>query len=221
MNSDSSNREEIALPPQDPQPSPPTLENPKSSSFACSVFEILEMFAWSVFAVLILFTFCFRLTNVEGESMENTLQNGEKLLVYNLGYEPKQDDIIVFHMTKPEVGLEKAMVKRVIATGGQLLRIDFTKQEITVDGVLYEDSHAVLKSIRGDIDLDYYLLTANHYYDQKYDIFEARIPEGMLFVMGDNRNNSKDSRNSDVGFIDERSVLGKVFLRIYPFTLFG
>ncbi|MBR2721865.1 MAG: signal peptidase I [Clostridia bacterium] len=199
-----------------PEEQPPK----KKNAVAATVFEILEMFSWSVFVVLLLFTFCLRLTNVEGSSMENTLDNGEKLLIYGLWYEPKQDDVIVFHMTNPEAGLEKAIVKRVIATGGQHLRIDFEKQEIYVDGVLYPDSHAVLKSPLDGSVVDYYMLTANHYYDQRHNVFEAVVPDGTLFVMGDNRNNSLDSRNARVGFVDERSVLGKVFLRVFPFTFF-
>ncbi len=191
-----------------------------SSSFAKSAFEILEMFAWSVFVVLLLFTFCLRLTRVDGSSMENTLLDGQNLLVTNIAYTPKQDDIIVFHITNPEDGLEKAMVKRVIATGGQHLRIDFNTGEITVDGEVYQDEHAVLKDLGGR-HLGYYLLSANHHYSLTEDLFEATVPEGTLFVMGDNRNNSKDSRNSDVGFVDERSVLGKAIVRIYPFTVFN
>lgn len=192
----------------------------RESSFAQSAFEILEMFAWSVFVVLLLFTFCLRLTRVDGSSMENTLLDGQNLLVTNIAYTPKQDDVIVFHITNPEDGLEKAMVKRVIATGGQHLRIDFNTGEITVDGEVYKDEHAVLKDLSGR-HLGYYLLSANHHYSLTEDLFEATVPEGSIFVMGDNRNNSKDSRNSDVGFVDERSVLGKVILRIYPFTVFN
>ena len=192
----------------------------QKSPMIITAFEILEMFAWSVFVVLLLFTFGLRLTRVDGSSMENTLYDGQKLIVSSFAYTPKQDDIIVFHMTKPDKGLEKAMVKRVIATGGQKLRIDFKAKEITVDGVPYEDSHRILKNFNGAT-IDYYSLRADHYYDMKQEVFEATIPEGTLFVMGDNRNNSKDSRNSDVGFVDERSVLGKVVFRVFPFDFFA
>ena len=79
------------------------------------VFDILEMFAWSVFVVLLLFTFAVRLCRVEGSSMENTLYEPQKLLIYGINYTPKQDDIVVFHLTQPEDNLEKTVVKRVIA----------------------------------------------------------------------------------------------------------
>ncbi len=186
-----------------------------------SVFDVLEMFAWSVFAVMILFTFCVRLCRVEGQSMENTLQNGEHLLLYSLGYTPQQDDIIVFHLTG-EDKLEKTLVKRVIATEGQSLVIDFAACTVTVDGKLYADSHAVLKSIRNDQLIDKYTLRADsspYYNAATQTLTIEEIPDGMLFVMGDNRNNSKDSRDPSVGLVDERCVLGKVILRLSPFTV--
>ncbi len=195
------------------------LPEPKPS-FARSAFEFLEMFAFSVFAVLIIFTFCIRLCRVDGSSMENTLHTKESLLLSNIAYTPEQDDIIVFHITNEQDNMEKTMVKRVIATGGQELVIDFNTGIITVDGVVYEDSHRVLKDLNGRT-LDYYTLYANHHYNMATNVLTATVPEGYVFVMGDNRNNSKDSRNSDVGFVDERCILGKVILRLSPFTRFN
>ena len=181
------------------------------------VFDILEMFALSVFAVLIIFTFLVRLCRVEGGSMENTLYNGQYLLLYSLGYTPKQDDIVVFHVTD-ESGNGKTMVKRVIATGGQTVEINFESCEILVDGVPYDDAHAVLKNRFTDDITGAYDLFANHHYDSATKTLSATVPEGTLFVMGDNRNNSKDSRNDEIGFIDSRTVLGKAVLRLHPFT---
>ena len=124
---------------------------PKKDGAVSFLFDILEMVAWSVFVMLLLFTFAFRICRVEGSSMENTLHENETLLTYNLAYTPKQDDIIVFHLTKPEINMEKTLVKRVIATGGQTLTIDYDNREIYVDGVLYADSHRVLKSFSDEI----------------------------------------------------------------------
>lgn len=190
------------------------------SPFLQTAFEFLELFAFSVFAVMLLFTFCFRLCRVEGSSMENTLASGESLLISGIGYTPKQDDIIVFHLTDHDNHMEKNMVKRIIATGGQELTIDFNTGIITVDGVEYEDSHRTLKDLNNR-KVSYYSLFANHYYDRSTGIFHATVPEGTVFVMGDNRNNSKDSRNMEIGFVDERCILGKVLFRLSPFTVLG
>lgn len=199
-------------------------EAPQKNGFASTLFDVLEMFAWSLFAVFILFTFTIRLCRVDGSSMENTLYEGENLLVYSLGYTPEQDDIIVFHMTKPEADLEKTLVKRVIATGGQSVFINFNTGEISIDGVRYEDTHAVLKDLQTQKELGFYensdyLCLGNPYYNELENTLSVTVPENHLFVLGDNRNNSKDSRNPDILFVDERCVLGKVVLRLSPFTV--
>ncbi|MBQ8432249.1 MAG: signal peptidase I [Clostridia bacterium] len=183
-----------------------------------TLFEYVELFGWSIFIVMMLFTFVIRLCRVDGASMENTLYNGQVLLVSDLGYTPAQDDIIVFHLTQGEE--EKALVKRVIATEGQNVVINFATKEIFVDGILYADSHRILKNLSGQV-LDYYYLYAEHSYDGLTQTFSATVPEGHLFVLGDNRNNSKDSRDTEIGFIDSRCVLGKAIVRISPFTLFS
>lgn len=184
------------------------------------LFDVLEMFAWSLFVVFMLFTFSVRLCRVDGSSMENTLFGNENLLVHSIGYTPKQDDIIVFHLTKPEVGLEKTLVKRVIATGGQSVSFSYQTGEIYVDGELYEDSHAVLKSFSGSISGVYDRNYPDHHYNYHTKTMSFTVPEGTLFVLGDNRNDSKDSRNADIMFVDESCVLGKVFMRLSPFTIF-
>ena len=193
---------------------------PLAKKAASSIFEIVEMFAWSVFVVLIVFTFFFRLCRVDGGSMENTLYDKQNLLLYSFNYTPQQDDIVVFHLTNPEDNLEKTMVKRVIATGGQTVEINFKTAKITVDGVEYADSHAVLKDRFTDEIINKYTLTAEHNYNAATQTFSATVPEGHVFVMGDNRNNSRDGRDADVGFIDERCILGKAICRIVPFTLY-
>jgi len=213
---------EPILPEEEISPEPESQPEPKNPtrSLAAVLFDYLEMFAWSVFAVLILFTFAIRLCRVDGQSMENTLENGQNLLLYNIAYTPRQDDIVVFHLTKPEVGLQKTLVKRVIATGGQKVEVNFRECTVTVDGERYADSHSILKNF-SDVKIGYYTLTAEHDYNAATGIFSVTVPEHCLFVMGDNRNNSKDSRDNDVSFIDERCVLGKAVLRLYPFTVFS
>ena len=196
-------------------------KEPLFRRFVKNAFDYLELFAFSVFAVLIIFTFSVRLCRVDGESMENTLYHGENLLLYSLAYEPQQDDIVVFHLTDTSSNMQKTLVKRVIAVGGQDVVIDTKALTITVDGELYEDSHRVLKDRGTDIETNRYDNLFSTNYDFSTGIYRATVPEGKVFVLGDNRNNSKDSRNPDIGFIDERCILGKVVLRLAPFTVFS
>ena len=185
------------------------------------LFDALEMFAWSLAILLVLFTFVLRICRVEGASMENTLYDGENLLLYSFFYEPQQDDIIVFHLTNGDSNLEKMLVKRVIATGGQTVKIDFANNTITVDGKIYADENAVLKN-SSDIIIDRYInFRPDWNYDPQSDTLTATVPEGHLFVLGDNRNFSRDSRDSGIMFVDERCVLGKVIVRVSPFTVFS
>ena len=185
------------------------------------LFDALETFAWSLAILLLIFTFVLRLCRVEGSSMENTLFEGESLLLYSLFYEPEQDDIVVFHLTDEESNLEKTLVKRVIATGGQTVEIDFKNNKITVDGVLYADEHAVLKNTADKIVDEYMYFRPDWNYSSITDTMTLTVPEGYIFVLGDNRNFSRDSRDSSIMFVDERCVLGKVIVRIAPFTVFS
>ena len=194
---------------------------PKKEEAGGFLFDALEMFVWALAILLLVFTFAFRLCRVEGASMENTLYNGENLLLYSFAYEPRQDDIVVFHLTDAEPNLEKMLVKRVIATGGQTVSINFKNNTITVDGVLYEDEHATLKNNANKIVEQYLYFRPDWKYDSKTDSMTVTVPEGHLFVLGDNRNFSRDSRDSDIMFVDERCVLGKVILRVVPFTVFS
>ena len=199
------------------QQSVPTTKKEGVSGF---LFDALEMFAWSLAILLLLFTFVLRLCRVDGASMENTLYDGENLLLYSLFYEPQQDDIVVFHLTGEGKNLEKMLVKRVIATGGQTVEIDFKNNKITVDGVLYEDEHAVLKNSADAIVNQYLYFRPDWKYEHATDTMTVTVPQGHLFVLGDNRNFSRDSRDSDIMFVDERCVLGRVIARVAPFTLF-
>lgn len=179
-------------------------------------FDYLEIFAISIITVLIIFTFCFRLCRVTGDSMNKTLFDGELLVTSDLFYEPEQNDIIVFHLSNNYY--KESIVKRVIALEGQTVEINFTKGEVKVNGVLMDDSFVYLDDGSYDVRYDF----NQNFIDTDGDevIFRATVPEGKIFVMGDNRNGSSDSRSSRIGFVDKDCVIGKALFRISPFTTF-
>ena len=166
-------------------------------------FDLIEMFVYMLVAIMLLSAFVFRHSVVDGGSMEDTLYDDEHLIITNLFYEPKQYDIVVCE--DYTTGLKKPIIKRIIATEGQTVRV-VSMDEVYVDGELIDTSFIL-------IDGKEELALQNRY------PIECVVPEGEVFVMGDHRNSSLDSRV--LGTIDEDAILGKVVLRFYPFDRFG
>ena len=167
-----------------------------------------ETYDWiqSVISALIicvcLFTFCIRLIDVVGTSMVPTLRDGNKMLVSGLFYEPKRGDVVVFK--KDQYDPQKALVKRVIAVEGDTINIDFDKGIVYVNGEPVEEDYIAE-------------LTKN-----KLDFIGPKtVPESCVFVMGDNRNGSRDSRDSRIGMVDKRLIIGRAYTVVYPFDNFG
>ena len=184
-----------------------TEKQPKNNKFdmLSELFDWLEVFVLSISFVFILFTFIFRVAVVDGPSMMNTLHHGESLVITNLFYEPEQGDVIVFQ--SPSIGFEEPLVKRIIATEGQTVEIDFQNWAVYVDGEELDEPY--VRRIMG--------VPMNGWsYGESYT-----VPEGCVFVMGDNRNDSKDSRAPIIGAVDERYILGKVVFRFYPLSELG
>ena len=172
-----------------------------------SLFEWYDSILKALIIILILITFFFKVCTVVGNSMNNTLYNNERIVISNFLYTPKENDIIVFHQTG-EI-LNEPCVKRVIATGNKWVKIDYDNKILYVssDNIFNEDDI---------VDESTYAFFDTDNYRHQSGIYEIYVPEGKLFVMGDNRNNSLDSRYSSIGLIDEKTVLGKVIFRIAP-----
>ena len=214
----------------DSSPALHKVELPLSIRAAREALDWFSNAVWAVAFVILLLTFVVRVAQVDGSSMYKTLHGTDRvyigateeerklahvdsLFVSNLFYTPKQGDIVVFQSPDSSVG--EPIIKRVIATAGQTVRIDYNTSTVTVDGKVPEkESCAYFSGGSMKAYLQGWGLDEN-------GIFEYTVPEGYLFVMGDNRNNSKDSRSTDIGPLDERFVFGHVLIRFLPFSEFG
>lgn len=173
------------------------------------ILDWLETLVLYCFIALLLFSFVFKLVIVDGDSMLPTLENGQRLIVSNLFYTPKNGDIIIFNNENPR--LNKTLVKRVIATEGQTISIDFNNGIVKVDGEVIDEPY-IKDATKVPENFD-------TFYTKNSD-GSVTVPEGYVFVMGDNRMNSTDSRSSAVGFVSVDSIIGRTIFRLYPFTRF-
>ena len=165
-------------------------------------YDWIQSLISALLICVLVFVFVLRIMDVHGTSMFPTLNNGDKVLVSDLFYEPARGDIVVFK--KDSYDDNKALVKRVVAVAGDVVNIDFERGVVYVNGeALEEDYIDVLTTTKIDF------------------IGPQTVPDNCLFVMGDNRNASTDSRDKRIGMVDKRLVIGKVLLVIYPFSSFG
>ncbi len=183
-----------------------------------ALFDFIELFVFTLAAVLIITAFLVRHSVVDGDSMMDTLHDKENLLISNLFYDPKPGDIIV--VEDFSTALKKPIVKRVIAVGGQTVRVQ--KDGVYIDGEREKGEDYIFID---EVNYEYEVYPSSALGDNDTlvyvpgEYYEFTVPDGELFVMGDHRNKSTDSR--DIGTVDEDAVLGRVILRFYPFDKFG
>ena len=174
-------------------------EQEKQTAKGRDLYEWVQSLVGSVLVVVAIFTFVIRMMGVDGHSMLNTLQHGDRLLVVNsmLYHDYKYGDIVI--LRKNGVFDDDPIVKRVIAVEGQTVDIDFTEGIVYVDGEALEEDY-----IREPT------------YTAEGTEFPLTVPEGSIFGMGDNRNGSSDSRDYRLGTVDTRYVIGKAAFLIFP-----
>ena len=174
------------------------------------VMDTCESVVVAMFVVLLIFTYLFSVAVVEGDSMLPTLQDADRLLLINFA-DPEPGDVVVLNsdsaytfdaagQIREDGGLGKKIVKRLIAEANQTVDIDFAAGIVYVDGKPLAEPYTSTLTTR----------------DEGAFTYPITVPEGYVFVLGDNRSVSKDSRHPDVGLIPEEDIVGKVWLRVYP-----
>lgn len=168
--------------------------------FLETAYDIASILLTAILAVGIIFTFFFKISTVSGQSMENTLHDGDSLIISSITTEIEQGDVVV--ISQPNA-YSLVLIKRVIAVGGQTVEFDHETGKTIVDGKIIDEPY-----VKEHVDYTY-SMTKKYY-----------VPEGKIFVMGDNRNHSADSRDIMVGMIDEDYVMGKVVYKFGDTKLF-
>ena len=174
----------------------------KEASVRVDLYEWIQSLMTALVICMAVFIFCVRTIDVSGSSMFPTLHDGDKMLVSNLLYKPKAGDIVVFKTDNYDP--ERALVKRVIATEGQEISIDFDRGVVYIDGLPVEEDY-IAELTKTKLDF----------------IGPQTVPEGCMFVMGDNRNASTDSRKKEIGMVDRRMLLGRAYYVIFPMSDMG
>ena len=176
--------------------------------YVSEMVDWLDAMVVTIFCIVLIFTFAFRMVGVEGTSMLETLQNGDKVVLSNLFYTPDKGDIVVISRTNQQLENGESpepLIKRVIALEGDT--VDLREGSVYVNDELIEEPYleeGTLTEPRG-----YYGIS-----------FPVEVPEGCVFVLGDNRGVSNDSRSADVGMVDSHYILGKAVLRVWPISSF-
>ena len=170
---------------------------PQDQQTRLDLYDWIQSLMVALVICVALFIFVVRVIDVSGSSMFPTLHNGDKMIVSGLFYKPKYGDVVVFKTDTYDPN--KALVKRVIATEGQEISIDFDRGVVYIDGTPLEEDY-IAELTKNKLDF----------------IGPQKVPEGCVFCMGDNRNASTDSRKKEIGMVDERMILGRAFYVAFP-----
>ena len=169
-----------------------------------NLYDMASVLTVALVTIMLIFTFVFRIVGVVGSSMVPTLHDGDWLMVSAYDREPQYGQVVI--VTQPN-WFDEPIVKRIIATENQVVDIDFYKGDVYVDGVLLDEPYISTPTTnKGSVEMPVY------------------VPEGCVFVMGDNRLGSLDSRDKrigDNGIIDNRYILGHAIFRFMPFDKMG
>ena len=176
-------------------------KNPSGAKGRAEVYDWIQCIIFALVFCVLLFVFAVRMVNVVGHSMVPTLEQSDKVVISNLFYHPKQGDVVVL---RKQTLMQEPIVKRIIATEGQTVDIDFD------DGVVYVDGKALDEP---------YVNEPVH--DRENFEGKITVPEGCVFVMGDNRNRSLDSRSLMLGDVDTDLIMGRAFVRLFPIKNFA
>lgn len=163
------------------------------------IYDGIAVIVYALAFVVLLFTIVFIRVRVDGTSMAKTLNNQDRLIACNINYKPKIDDIVVVELTHQQ----KPMVKRIIAVGGQTINIDYASHRVYVDDELQHEE---------------FINEPTAFMGINPVSMPIKVPEDCVFVMGDNRNESIDSRSSEVGLVNLNQIRGKVLFRYYPYN---
>lgn len=176
-------------------------EKTEQPSMKAEIYDMMKSIVIAMIVCVLLFVFVAKVVTVDGSSMNPTLVHGDKLLITNHVDSYEYGDVVVF--VAPDF-MDEPLIKRVIATEGQLVEINFKKGIVKVDEQVLDEPYIAEP-------------TAD---EQDYDgPFE--VPKGCVFVMGDNRNHSTDSRTKEIGCVDTRYILGKAEFVLFPLKSFG
>lgn len=167
----------------------------KNNKTINNCYDFASILMTAILSVAIIFCLFFKISSVVGGSMKETLHSSDKVIITSLYTKPEYGDIVV--ISQPNI-FNEVIIKRVIATGGQTVIVDANKGTVTVDGKVLSEPYIIESYPRVQGNMEYPLT----------------VPDGYVFVMGDNRNHSTDSRFSSIGLIDERYIMGKAFYRV-------